>query len=74
VRKDNGGMGFWDMAAFNEALVAKQFWRLMKNLASLVAQLLRAKYYPHGDIFMANLSSRPSYTWRSILGVTDVIL
>ncbi|GAU40964.1 hypothetical protein TSUD_187210 [Trifolium subterraneum] len=46
--KQSGGMGFRDLRAFNEALLAKQGWRLITQPTSLVAQVLKAKYYPKG--------------------------
>jgi hypothetical protein len=40
--KSKGGMGFRDLRAFNEALLAKQGWRLMTNPHSLIARLFKA--------------------------------
>ena len=74
LSKDDGGLGFRDMEASNDALLAKQFWRLIQNKCPLLLNLLRAKYFPHGDIMHATLGPKPSFTWRSILGVKDVIL
>ncbi|GAU49883.1 hypothetical protein TSUD_408220 [Trifolium subterraneum] len=44
--KKEGGIGFRNFRAFNEALLAKQGWRLITNPNSLVAQMLKAKYHP----------------------------
>ena len=71
--KLNGGMRFRNLQAFNLAMLAKQGWRLISNPNSLVAQLYKAKYYPHGDVLNAKLGSSPSYTWRSILKGLEVV-
>jgi hypothetical protein len=39
-------LGFRDISAFNEALLAKQGWRLMTNPDSLISKVLKAKYFP----------------------------
>jgi hypothetical protein len=61
------GMGFRDLHAFNIAMLAKQGWRMIQNLDSLCAQILKAKYSPNGDILQARAHGGISYTWRSIL-------
>ena len=43
------------------------------NPNSLVAQIYKARYYPHGDVFKAKLGSSPSYTWRSIFNGLEVV-
>jgi len=52
LSKDDGGVGFWDIETFNDSLLARQFWRLLQNKSPLLLNLLRAKYFPHGDIYM----------------------
>ena len=51
--KLNGGMGFRNLQAFNLAMLAKQGWRLISNPNSLMAQIYKARYYPHGDVFQS---------------------
>ncbi|GMI84947.1 hypothetical protein HRI_002164000 [Hibiscus trionum] len=64
--KQEGGMGFRDLGQFNVALLAKQCWKLIKHPDSLLARVLKARYYPSTDFLHANLCSNPSYTWRSL--------
>ena len=71
--KLNEGMAFRNLQAFNLAMLAKQGWRLILNPNSLVAQIYKARYHPHDDIFRAKLGSSPSYAWRSILNGLEVV-
>jgi hypothetical protein len=68
VAKKMGGMGFRDLRAFNVALLAKQGWRLWKTPDSLIAQIMKGKYFPEGSILTASIGSNPSFAWRSIHG------
>lgn len=40
------GLGFRDIQCFSLALMAKIGWRLIHNLESLLARVLRDKYFP----------------------------
>ena len=71
--KSLGGIGFRNLQAFNLALLAKQAWRILTNPSSLAARVLKAKYFPYGDILNASLGSSPFYTWRSIFHSLEVI-
>ncbi|KAL0385690.1 UNVERIFIED_CONTAM: hypothetical protein Sradi_2963300 [Sesamum radiatum] len=72
-QKASGGLGLRDIRCFNSAMLAKQVWRLLNNPDSLAAQVLRARYYPGLSILDAELGSRPSFTWRSILSAKDIV-
>jgi hypothetical protein len=65
--KNKGGLGFRKSRAFNEALLAKQGWRIITQPESLVAKLLKAKYFPKCNFMEAKVGNKVSYTWRSIL-------
>ena len=51
-------MGFRDIRYFNLALLAKQAWRLIDNPDSLCGTVLKAKYFPSGDLLNAKLKKR----------------
>ena len=71
--KSLGGLGFRNLQAFNLALLAKQAWKILTNPSSLVAHILKAKYFPYCDVLNASLCSNPSYTWRSIHNSLNVL-
>ena len=73
VAKSRGGMGFRNLQAFNLAMLAKQAWRILTNPKSLIARVLKARYFPTGNILSASLGSSPSYSWRSIFNSLCVI-
>jgi hypothetical protein len=54
-------------------MLAKQGWRLINDPNSLCARVLRAKYYPHGDILKAGPKSGSSFTWQSILAGIPIL-
>jgi hypothetical protein len=56
--KGSGVMGFRDMPLFNQAMLGKQGWQLLINPDSLVAKVLKGKYYPHGDFLSATKKKR----------------
>lgn len=73
IAKDQGGMSFRDMKSFIKALLAKQLWRILQNLDSLSAKIFKAKYFIQGSILFARLGCNPSYVWRSLCAVENLI-
>ena len=71
--KSIGGMGFWDLRHFNDALLGKQVWCIYHEKETLLYRVFRAKYFPSGDIFEAVQNPRCSYAWKSIMLARDVI-
>jgi ribonuclease HI len=71
--KERGGLGFRDLTTFNKALLAKQVWRILKNPESLVARIMKAKYFPHTSIMETAIGNRPSQAWRSIFTARDLV-
>ncbi|PNX99664.1 ribonuclease H, partial [Trifolium pratense] len=65
--KFQGGLGFRNTCMFNEALLAKQGWRIATQPDSLVARVFKAKYFPKCHFMEAKSGNSISYTWRSIL-------
>lgn len=61
-----GGLGFRDYRLFNQALLARQAWRLIQSPESLCARVLKAKYYPNGSLVDTCFASSASPGWRGI--------
>jgi hypothetical protein len=45
-------------------MLAKQVWRLIDSPNSLCARILKAKYYPNGDILKSGPKAGSSFTWQ----------
>lgn len=67
-------LGFRDLKIFNQALLAKQGWRLLNATYSLAYQVLKARYFKNVDFIDANKGHDPSHVWRSIWGVKSLLL
>lgn len=75
--KENGGIGFRHFMHFNDALLAKQCWRLIHKPDSLWAQVLKARYFLHCSFFFflyAKRVGRASWAWSSLLMGRDILL
>lgn len=68
------GLGLRDVRCFNQALLAKQAWRLIKEPDSLLARVLLGKY-GRGDNFQ-ECSPKASCSWgqRSIMWGKELLL
>jgi hypothetical protein len=61
------------MRLFNQALLVRQAWRLIQYPDSLCARLLKAKYFPHGELVVAAFPANVSPTWRGIQHGLDLL-
>lgn len=66
MSKKRGGLGFRDLHGFNLALLGKQCWNLIKKPDSLVAKVLKARYYPDCHLLQARRMGGSSYTWSGL--------
>ncbi|XP_060962032.1 uncharacterized protein LOC133032183 [Cannabis sativa] len=67
VSKFFGGLGFGTLSFHNQALLAKQAWRVWTNTDSLIHSILKARYFKHTDFLNAYVGHNSSFTWRSLL-------
>nr|XP_023875073.1 uncharacterized protein LOC111987580 [Quercus suber] len=67
--KTIGGMGFRDLAMFNDSLLAKQAWRLLHNKSSLFYKVFKARFFPNSSIIEAADSrlDQNTRTWNEEL-------
>ncbi|XP_019105528.1 uncharacterized protein LOC109135246 [Beta vulgaris subsp. vulgaris] len=59
-------MGFKDLSVFNDALLGRQAWRLVRAPHSLFGRVMKAKYFPKCDFLEASMGYSCSYSWKSI--------
>uniref|UniRef100_A0A803NWD5 Reverse transcriptase domain-containing protein n=1 Tax=Cannabis sativa TaxID=3483 RepID=A0A803NWD5_CANSA len=69
-----GGLGFRSLIHFNQAMLAKQAWRIFTQPDSLLSLTLKARYFPHSSILAAKVGHNPSFSWRSILWGRDLLV
>jgi len=66
-KKCCGGPGFKDLRLFNQAMLARQVWCLIHSPDSLCARIVKAKYFPRGNLVDTAFCSKASATWQSIM-------
>ncbi|CAN1164903.1 Uncharacterized mitochondrial protein AtMg00310 [Linum perenne] len=71
--KNLGGLDFKDFILFNQALLAKQCWRILQNPELLISRVLRAKYFDGKTILQAQSGARPSHGFQSLLHGLDLL-
>lgn len=71
--KCEGGLGLHHFYAFNLALLTKQGWRIMLNPQSLVARVLKAKYFLSSLFMKTSVGLNASYYWRNLYASREVI-
>ncbi|XP_048633704.1 uncharacterized mitochondrial protein AtMg00310-like [Brassica napus] len=72
--KEECGIGFRLIYEFNLELLAKQLWRLVQYPDSLVARVLRGRYYRTTSPLRAISTSSPSYVWTIISAARKLLL
>jgi hypothetical protein len=73
VPKSYGGMGFKGMKFFNKVILRKQAWKFLTHPDSLITRLFKARYFSNTDYLATSPSHNPSFVWRSLYNVKDVI-
>ncbi|KAL9830850.1 hypothetical protein AtNW77_Chr3g0194161 [Arabidopsis thaliana] len=71
--KKEGGLGFRDLAEFNDDMLANQLWRIIHYPNSLFARVTDARYVGDISILDAKEKKYQSYGWASLLAGRDVI-
>lgn len=68
-----GGLGFRDIQSFNDALLAKIGWRMIKEPDSLLAKVFLGKYAKDCSFLDCPVPSSASHGWRGILEGRDIL-
>ncbi|KAL9295793.1 hypothetical protein AtEden1_Chr3g0219471 [Arabidopsis thaliana] len=71
--KKEGGLGFRDLAKFNDALLAKQAWRMIQHPNTLFARVMKARYFKDTSILDAKARNQQSYGWSSLVNGIELL-
>ena len=55
-------------------MLAKQVWRILQAPESLVARLLKARYFPNNNILNSGPGYKSSFIWKSLLEGRDLLI
>lgn len=62
IRKENEGMGFQHLYAFNLAML----WKLVSYSNAIISKVFKAKYYPKGEFLGSSVEHNSNYTLHGI--------
>ncbi|XP_019186508.1 PREDICTED: uncharacterized protein LOC109181212 [Ipomoea nil] len=62
---------WWDSGT--DRRIHWQAWRMLTKPDSLVARVYKARYFPKGSFFDAQVRNNPSFCWRSIMAAKSII-
>jgi len=68
-----GGLGFRDIKTFNDALLAKNSWRLLTKPSCLLAKVLLGKYCKTKPFFSCSATNTASHGWRSMCAGLELL-
>lgn len=71
--KMSGGLDFRDLNAVNEALLAKQVWRLLQEPNLLMFKVLKERYFPNRDFLQTQVKRSDSWLSKSWLGAKQLV-
>ena len=69
--KRKGGLSPKKFGLMNQAMLAKQYWKLNQNPNSLLARTYKAKYYPNCSLQEYTPKSHHSWFWKNIVKQGD---
>ncbi|CAN6554841.1 unnamed protein product [Malus baccata var. baccata] len=72
-QKKAGGLGFKDIQCVNLAFLAKIGWRITLNPMSLLASVLRDKYFPGKTFGEASKGKNTSWGWKGLFEARKVL-
>jgi len=61
IHKKEGGLGFKNLRAFNEAMLGKQTWKFMTEPHNIATRLFKMKYFNKCDFLDSKIGHNPSY-------------
>jgi hypothetical protein len=64
--KELGGVGFRDTRIMNQALLARQCWRILTKPSSMCSRLLKSIYFPRGNFLDTVFRQDASPSWQGI--------
>uniref|UniRef100_A0A0A8YMZ7 Reverse transcriptase zinc-binding domain-containing protein n=1 Tax=Arundo donax TaxID=35708 RepID=A0A0A8YMZ7_ARUDO len=63
--KDQGGLGIINTRLMNECLLVKWIWKICSNNQDIWCGLLKAKYFPHGNLFKSKVMGGSQF-WKGL--------